>query len=283
MTDSCADLPVSVVADLGLEVLRFPYAIAGTDYIDDSGASLGYGAFYDLMRAGEHPTTAQIPYATLVERFSAHAQAGVPACYLALSSALSATFDMAWLARNEVLSRYPEAELAVIDTKAASVAQGLLVYEAARRWNGGATIEELTAWFAAERPRLNGWFTIDDLETLRRGGRLPGAAAAAGTLLDVKPLLHVADDGRLELKRSIRGRQKSMRTLADLLAERGEDLAGQTIAIAHGDCPEDAARLAELVAERADVAGTITMDVGPVIGAHTGPGMLALVFWGRPQ
>lgn len=281
--DSCSDLPAKIVEDLGVEVLNFPYTLSGEEHIDDFGRSQSHADFYAAMRAGDHPTTAQIPRQAFIDTFRAHAEAGEPVLYLGFSSALSGTFDVAWLARNDVLAEYPDAEIRLVDTKAAAVAEGLLVYEAAQRWRDGMPLEQIEAWVLAERPRLNGWFIVDDLETLRRGGRLPGAVAAAGSLLDVKPLLHVTNEGKLEVKKSIRGRQKSMRALADLVAERAVDPATQTIAVAHGDCAEDAARLSELIAERVNVASVVTMEVGPVIGTHTGPGMLAVVFWGEPQ
>ncbi len=281
--DSCSDLPVELVEELGAEVLNFPYTLSGEEHLDDFGRGQSHADFYAAMRGGDHPTTAQIPRQAFLDAFRAHAEAGEPVLYLGFSSALSGTFDVAWLARQDVLAEYPEAEIRLVDTKAAAVAEGLLVYEAALRWRDGMPLEEIEAWVLAERPRLNGWFIVDDLETLRRGGRLPGAVAAAGSLLDVKPLLHVTNEGKLEVKKSIRGRQKSMRALADLVAERAVDPGTQTIAVAHGDCADDAARLCELIAERVQVADIITMEVGPVIGTHTGPGMLAVVFWGEPQ
>ncbi|MBN1192990.1 MAG: DegV family protein [Coriobacteriia bacterium] len=283
MIDTCSDLPADLVDGLGVEVVHFPYALDGVEYLDDFGRTQSHADFYSQMRAGNHPTTMQVPRQAFVDSFRAHAEAGEPVLYLGFSSALSGTFDIAWTARTEVLAEYPDAEISLVDTKAAAVAEGLLVYEAARRWRDGMPLAEVEAWVLAARPRLNGWFIVDDLETLRRGGRLHGAVAAAGTVLDVKPLLHVTDDGRLELKRSVRGRQKSMRTLADLVAERAADPGSQTIAVAHGDSAEDAVRLKALIAERVDVGEFITMETGPVIGTHTGPGMLAVVFWGEVQ
>lgn len=281
MTDSCSDLPIELVRELGIETQSLAYTLQDRQFPDDFGQTQTHAEFYAAMRAGVQPTTAQVPRQAFVETFRRHAEAGDPVLYLAFSSALSGTFDGAWSARKEVLAEYPDAQIAVVDTHAAAVAQGLLVYEAARRWRDGMRLDEIEAWVGRERPRLNGWFVVDDLETLRRGGRLNAAAATAGALLDVKPLLHVSDDGRLELKRSIRGRNKAMRMLADLVAERALDPQAQTIAVAHADCDGDAARLCELVRERVEVPDIITTQVGPVIGAHTGPGMLAVAFWGE--
>lgn len=277
--DSCSDLPSALVEQLGVEVLHFPYTLGSEQRTDDFGRSFPHADFYGAMRSGEHPTTAQIPRQAFLDLFRRHAEAGEALLYLGFSSALSGTFDVAWMAREEVLAEFPDAEIRLLDTKAAAVHEGLLVYEAARRWSEGMPLAEVEAWVISARPQLEGWFVIDDLETLRRGGRLPGVVATAGALLDVKPLLHVTADGRLELKKSIRGRGKAMRALADLVAERAADPATQTIAVAHGDCLEDCERLRELVCERVGVSDIITMEVGPVIGAHTGPGMLAVVFW----
>lgn len=282
LTDTCSDLPAAIVEELGLEVVKFPYVLDGVEYIDDFGRSQSHADFYASMRAGHHPTTTQIPRQAFADSFRAHAEAGEPLLYLGFSSALSGTFDAAWTVRAEVMADFPDADIRLLDTKAASVAQGLLVYEAAKQWRAGRTLDEIEAWVTAERPRLNGWFTINDLETLKRGGRLPGAVAAAGTLLDVKPILHVTADGKLEIKRSVRGRQKSMRALADTIVQRGESVEAQTIVLGHGDAIEDLELLRELVAERVSAADVITMEVGPVIGTHTGPGMLAVVFWGEP-
>ena len=283
LIDSCSDLPADLVDTLGVEVVHFPYTLDGVERVDDFGRSYPHDQFYDAMRGGTHPTTMQVPRQVFADAFTRAAEAGIPLLYLGFSSALSGTFDMAWVIRQEVLAGHPGADIRLVDTKAASVAEGLLVYEAARLWADGAPIDEIESWVERMRPQLNGWFIVDDLETLRRGGRLPGAVAAAGTMLDVKPLLHVSDDGRLEMKRSLRGRTKAMRALADLVAERAHEPGAQTIAVAHGDCAEDVARLQEMISDRVEVGSFITMQVGPVIGAHTGPGMLAVVFWGQPQ
>jgi DegV family protein with EDD domain len=283
LIDTCSDLPAAIVEELGVEVLNFPYTLAGCEHVDDFGRTQSHQEFYAAMRAGEQPTTMQVPRSSFIDVFTRYAAKGEPLLYLGFSSALSGTFDLAWLARKEVLEQYPDADIRLVDTKAAAVAEGLLVYEAARRWRDGMSLDDVERWVEAERPRLNGWFIVDDLETLRRGGRLNGAMAAAGTLLEVKPLLHITNDGRLDLKRSIRGRAKSMRALADLVAERAKDPSTQTIAVAHGDALEDAEALKAMIAERVDVVDIITMQTGPVIGAHTGPGMLAVVFWGEAQ
>jgi len=280
--DTCSDLPAHVVEELGVRVFQFPYALDGVERLDDFGVVYSRADFYGAMREGRHPTTMQVPRHVFLDAFRRHAEAGEPVLYLAFTSALSGTFDVAWMARQEVLEEYPDAEIRLVDTQAASVAEGLLVYEAARRWRDGMPIADIEAWAIAQRPYLNGWFIVDDLEALRRGGRLPGAAAAAGTFLDVKPLLRIASSGRLEIRKSIRGRLKSTRALADLVSERAHDPASQTILVGHGDCFADAERLRDVIMEKSGARDVIISEIGPVIGTHTGPGMLAVVFWGKP-
>ncbi len=283
LTDSCCDLPIEFVAESGIEVLHFPYELDGEQHLDDMGETMSHAEFYDRMRAGAQPSTAQIHRQTFVDTFRSYAAAGRPAVYVAFSSGLSGNFDGAFLARRDVLAEYPDAEIHLVDTLSASCAQGLIVYEAVRRWHEGWTAEDLVAWVERERMSMNGFFTLDQLESLRRGGRIPDAAAAAAAMLDIKPFLTLDPNGKLALKRAIRGRRKSVRALADIMEERGRDLADQTIGICHGGCPEDAEMLRTLVTERIDVADVLMMQTGPVIGAHTGPGMLAVVFWGASR
>lgn len=283
LTDSCCDLPVEFVTESGLEVLHFPYEMDGEQHLDDMGETLSHADFYDRMRSGSQPSTAQIPRPAFLEAFRKHAEAGTPVVYLGFSSGLSGTFDGAFLARREVLDEFPDAEIHLVDTLSASCAEGLVVYEAVRRWRDGWTAADIASWTESQRMRMNGYFTLDQLESLRRGGRIPDAAATAGAMLDIKPFLTLDTNGKLALKRAIRGRKKSVRALADIMEERGEELAGQTIGICHGGCPEDAEMLRTLVTDRLDVADVLMMQTGPVIGAHTGPGMLAVVFWGATR
>lgn len=283
MTDSCCDLPAEFVAQADLEVLHFPYVLDGMQRMDDLGGQLSHADFYDRMRLGAHPSTAQIPRPTFVDSFTRYAAKGIPVVYLGFTSGLSGTFDGAFFARKQVLAEYPDAQIYLVDTLAASVAEGLMVYEALRRRDEGMSAEQIAIWAESQRMRLHGFFTLDQLESLRRGGRIPDAAAAAGAMLDIKPLLSLNREGGLALRRAIRGRKKSVRALADIMAERGEDLAGQTIGICHGGCPQDAEMLRELVTSRVDVDDVLMMQTGPVIGAHTGPGMLAVAFWGTER
>jgi len=283
MTDSAADLTPELVDELGLETLYFTYVIDGVDHLDDFGRTQPRSALYDAMRAGGYPSTAQLPREEFVELFRRYAQAGRPLLYLAVSSPLSGTFDTASNACDEVLAQFPGAEIRVVDTKAASVAEGLMVYEAALMGRAGVPLAEIAAWAEDARPRLRGYFTVADLEYLRRSGRVSGTLAAVGGVLDVKPILQLTPGGTIEPLRNVRGRHKAIRALAGLLAEHAEDLASARVFIAHGDCPDDATRLAEVIAADGALGEVRVFEAGSVIGTHSGPGFLGLTFWGRQR
>ncbi len=284
-TDSCCDLPASLATELDLIVLEFPFTLDGEQHFDDLGVSMPASEFYAAMRAGSAPTTAQVPMPEYLKAFGSAAEQGVPILFLSFSSALSGTFQSALLARDTVLAEHPGADIRVIDTLSASVAQGWIVIEAARRRLAGATVDELEAWVHEAIPHVNGYFTIDTLEPLRRGGRVSDFAAVAGAMLDVKPVLRIDSSGELVVDKPVRGRKKSVRALVEAFAERAEKDAGHPVVVAHGDASADAEALEAALRERAEIGEVIHLDVGPVIGSHTGPGMVAVVFWGdeRPS
>lgn len=283
ITDSCCDLPREVVDRYGIEVLEFPYVLDGEEHSDDLGESMPHERFYAAMRSGSHPTTAQVPVTSYLSAFRSAAEDGVPSVFLSFSSALSGTFDTALIARRTVLEDFPEAEIHVIDSDSASTAQALLVLEAGRLHEAGATATEIAQWAEASKHRVNGYFTLETLEHLRRGGRISDVAAAAGAMLDVRPVLKLDREGALVIDRVTRGRKKSMRTVADIFAERAEVPDRRPVIIAHADCPDDARALEALLRDRCELSEVVHIGVGPVIGAHTGPGMLACVFWGKER
>ena len=279
-TDSCCDLPSELVEDLSLVVLEFPFTVNGEQHFDDLGRSMSPAVFYGAMRGGATPTTAQVPLTEYLAAFAAAAEAGTPLLFLSFSSGLSGTYDAALVARDRVIADYPAARIRVIDTLGASAHQGLLVLQAARRRDAGVGFDELGDWVEANRHRANGYFTIESLDALRRGGRVSDLAALAGTMLDVKPILRINGEGELVVDRPIRGRKKSLRAIAETFAARTGATADGAVFIAHADALEDAYILEGLLRERADIEELMVLDVGPVIGSHTGPGMVAAVFWG---
>jgi len=283
LIDSSADLTPEIIDELGLETLYFTFVVNGVDHLDDFGRTVPRSALYDAMRAGGYASTAQMSRERFVEFFSGYARAGRPLLYLALSSALSGTFGTAQSALEEVLTEFPTADIRIADTRAASGAEGLMAYEAALKWRAGTPLAEVAAWVEAARPRLHGYFTVSDLEYLRRGGRVSGALAAVGGVLDVKPILQLTPRGTIEPMRNVRGRHKSIRALAELVSERGERPGPARVFVMHGDCEDEAERLAEIVRADANAPEVRVFEAGSTIGAHAGPGFLGLAFWGRRE
>jgi len=278
VTDSCCDLPHALLGGTDVVVLGYPVVLDGVEQVDDSGRPVAHDVFYAKVRAGAAPSTAAIPIPRYVEAFRVGAEQGRPVVLLGLSAALSGTFDRALTAKEMVLADHPDADIRVIESLNASVALGLLVLEAVDRVEAGAGVDELVGWLGPARSIVNGYFTLETLEHLRRGGRISDVAAVAGTVLDVKPVLRIDESGALVIADKVRGRRKSMTALADILGRRID--GGGRVLVGHGDAPDDAARLADLVRERAGAAEVVVTEVGPVIGSHVGPGMLAVAFRG---
>ena len=281
--DSCCDLPSELVAQEGVHLLKFPYILEGGTFEDDLFQTSTAHEFYEAMRGGAEPSTAQLSVPSLTAMFTAAAERGVPVVYLSFSSALSGSYDAAMLVRDQVLAEHPGFELHVIDTHLASVAEGLLVAEAINQRNKGLTAAELADWASEARYFINEEFMVEDLDALRRGGRIPASVAVAGTALDVKPLLNIAEDGKLKLTGVARGRKKGIKQLAACYEKAVAADMPKYVAIGNADCPKDAERLKEALLKVDDGIMFIEGSIGPVIGSHVGPGMLAVVFWGHDK
>lgn len=282
--DSCCDLPYSVVDREGVFLIEFPFLFGDQEHLDDLGRSMSAHEFFDRMCAGEQPTTAQVSIPAFAAAFERVAESGVPTVYLSFSSGLSGSYDVANIVRDQVQAAHPAMELHIVDTKLASVAEALLVYEAIRQRDKGLTAEEMVAWAEEARYFVNALFMVDDLESLRRGGRIPDSVAYAGAKLDVKPLLTIGLDGKLSLKGVARGRKKAVKQLADYYFERRDaDNPSQRVVTAHADCPKDHERLHDAISKQDENVLFMDSVIGPVIGSHVGPGMLALVFWGKDR
>lgn len=280
--DSCCDLPHDLVEVDGVEVLQFPYLMDDEQRTDDMFRSMTAHDFYEKMRKGSTPSTAQITIPVFTDLFERAAESGVPTVYLSFTSGLSGSCDTARLVCDQVVAAHPSAELYVVDTLLPSIAEGVLVYEAIRQRAQGLTAKEMVAWAEEARYYVNDMFMVDDLESLRRGGRIPASVAFAGSKLDVKPLLNAeALEGKLSLVGVARGRKKGIRQLAEFYRKRAIDTGvGNRVVIGSADCPKDVDRLkAEL--EKVDESVLfLETSIGPVIGSHVGPGMLAIAFMG---
>lgn len=280
ITDSSCDLPPELVDRLGIEVVSLRFTIEGQDFADDFGQSMAHTEFYGRLRGGAMPTTTAVPITDYVAAFTRAAEAGRPALLLGLAAALSSSHEASLAAAAMVNERYPGADIRVIDTLNASAALGYFVYQAARRASDGLDIDTLEEWALATRSRVNGYFTVDSLEHLRRGGRIPDVVALAGSMLDLRPVIRLDPRGALVPSGQARGRRKSIKALVDVAEQRANDAGSQVAFIAHGDAPEDAQALREQLLARVPFADVVVCELGPVIASHAGPGMLAVVFDG---
>jgi len=277
-TDSTCDLPLSYIQNNNIEFLGLTVLLQGKEMTDDLGQTLLYKDFYNILRNGEQASTSQINSYSFIEAFRQLIEKGKSIIYLGFSSALSGTYNSAFLAREELLQEYPEADITVIDTLAASCGQGLLIYYACEMLKSGKPKEEVVQWVKDNKLKVAHIFTVDDLEHLKRGGRISSTAAFVGSLLNIKPLLYVNDLGELKPYGKERGRKKAIRAMADELKKHIQSPEEQTIFISHGDCMEDAQKLADIIQESVSVKDIIISMVGTTIGSHSGPGTLALFF-----
>ena len=281
LTDSSADLPAGLVQELGVEVIPLAFTIQGKtyrNYPDDR--EMDPKAFYQMLRSGEVATTSAANAFEFTSTVEPILQAGRDVLILAFSSGLSTTCQSAQLAAQELSEKYPERKVYVVDTLAASLGQGLLVWLAAQEKNEGRDIEEVREWVEENKLRLCHWFTVDDLHFLKRGGRISAATAVVGSMLSIKPVLHVDDEGHLINVGKARGRGASLTALVDHMKETAIDPAEQTVFISHCDSLADAEKVAADVKARVGAKEVVINTIGPVIGAHSGPGTLALFFLG---
>ncbi len=281
MTDATCDLPASVLEDQGVGVIPMEFTLDGKVYHHFPDArEMGFHDFYEKVRQGFMPTTSQINHQTYFQYFEPVLQAGKDILYVAFSSGLSGTYQAALLAVEELRQKYPARKIACIDSRCASIGEGLLVYAASLLWKRGLTLEELERWVLQNRNRVGHWFTVDDLNHLRRGGRISPVVAVAGTALGIKPVLTVDEAGCLVTAYKVRGRKKAMESLVERFAKDAVNPKEQTVVIGNADCLEDAKELKHMLKARFRVKEVIISSIGPIIGAHTGPGMLAMVFFG---
>ncbi|MEF2655046.1 MAG: DegV family protein [Eggerthellaceae bacterium] len=280
VTDSSCNLPEELIDELELEVLPLVFMIDDTQYQSYlKGEVTDLKQFYTMMREGKVITTSLPNLSDAEDLFESLLKNGNDILYLGFSSGLSGTYEGMRTIGNTLAERYPERTFVSVDTLAASVGQGLIVYYAAKKKQAGASLDEVAQWVTDNRLNLAHWFTVDDLMFLYRGGRVSRTAAFAGSLLNIKPVLHVDDEGLLIPMEKTRGRKKSIQALVSHMEETGNaPLKDQLIGISHGDCIEDVEYLQKLITEKFGVTNYLINYVDPVIGAHSGPGTLALFF-----
>lgn len=285
VTDNMADLPREYLREHNVDFMALSYILDGEEYGKER--ELDYKDFYGMMRNGKMPTTSQVNPEEAKAFFEECIKENAQILYIAFSSGLSGTFNSGRIAAEEIMEEHPDVKIAVIDSLAASLGEGLLVHKAVKLRDQGKTLEETVEWLESHRLNLVHAFTVDDLFHLHRGGRVSKTAAILGTLVSIKPKLHVDDEGHLILIGKVRGRRKSLDSLVDYMEEKMgswmQENKEDYVFISHGDALEDAEYVKKRIQERFGMEHFLINNVGPVIGAHSGPGTIALFFMGESR
>ena len=282
-TDSTCDLPESFVTENNVDVIPVLYSINDVVY-GTPDSNMDIKEFYDSMRNGIMPTTMACNIEECKTVFEKYAKEGVDVLHLAFSSGLSSTYSNAVIAANDVMEEYPDCKVTVIDTLAASMGEGLLVYYAVKLKNEGKSLEEVAQYVEDIKASVVSRFTVDDLHHLHRGGRVSKTTAIVGSLINVKPILHVDEEGHLKSLENARGRKKSLTKILDMMEEGIKDYTGTNdmVFLSHGDCEEDANFIASEIEKRFGLK-TMVNILGQTIGTHTGPNLIALFFLGTKR
>ena len=278
ITDSCCDFPTPMYGQLGLTFVPLTVEFRGNTFDDKNDDSLK--DMYQGLRAGEVAKTSAVNPSRWSQAMEKALAAGKDVLVLAFSSGLSTTYQSAVIAAEELKDAYPDRKIQVIDTLCASMGQGLLVWYACKKRDEGLSLDEVAQWVLDNRLHLCHWFTVDDLMYLKRGGRISAATALVGTMLQIKPLLHVDDEGHLINMTKTRGRKAAIDAMVKKAQELGAGYENSTMFISHGDCLSDAEYLSRQLKEKCGVKDVVISYVGAVIGSHSGPGTLALFFLG---
>ncbi len=283
MSDSDSDLPHEIAKEKNIPIVRMPYTLDDVEYLDDNGASGAEKGLFDRMRKGAKPFTSLLPTAAYLEYFEPILREK-DLLFLAFSSQMSATFQNILEAQKELLERYPDRKFVVVDTLSISGPQTLLILGAHELYEKGAALEEVAQWVTDNRLKAHAWFTVGDLTYLRRGGRISATSAIMGTMLDIKPILHITRAGKLEAHSKVQGRKKALKTLVDRAVETIGETSGKTVIILHGDILDEAEILRNQLKSRIpDLQDIRIQMIGPVIGSHAGPGTLSVCFMGNER
>lgn len=279
--NSTVDLPKEWLAERNVPVIPLKYTIDGETYEDMAG--LSSKEFFQKLRDGKMATTSQINPEEAREALEPFLKEGKDVLHLAFSSALSGTCNSMRVAAEELKEEYPERKIIVIDTLCACLGEGLLLYYVLKLKKEGKTIEEVEAWVEENKLHICHNVTVDDLNHLQRGGRISKTAAVLGTMVQIKPMIHMADDGSLQVVGKERGRKRSLNKIVDKAVEQSKGWEQDIVMITHGDCLEDAQYVAELVRAKMGIENILINNIGTVIGSHTGPGVVAVFCMGNKR
>lgn len=282
MTDSCSDLTAHQVKQMQIKVIPLSVEINGNVYRHyPDERELSIKTFYEHLRQKKIAKTSLVNVGSFLNFFEPLLAEGKDILYIGFSSALSGTLQSSRVAAEELKEKYPNQRIVIIDSLSASMGQGLLIWYAYNLKNEGKNIDEIKTWIEDHRLKLCHLFTVDDLGTLKRGGRLSDSQAFLGALLRIKPILYVSDEGKLVPLKKTRGREFSLEAMVALMKERITDLSDQTIFISHGDCLNEAEKVGQMIEDKYHAGSIIYNTIGPIIGAHSGPGTIAVFFMGN--
>ena len=272
--NSTVDMPKAWLEERNVPVVPLKYTIEDETYVDMEG--LSSKEFFGKLREGKMAVTSQVNPDTAREMLEPFLKEGKDVLHLAFSSGLSGTYNSMRLAAEELSEDYPERKIMVVDTKCASMGEAVLLYHVLKKKDAGATIEEAYAYAEEMKEHIGHYVTVDDLNHLYRGGRLSKTSAVLGSMIKIKPIIVVNEEGKLEVVAKERGRKKSMNTIVDLAVERTGNMKHEFVTVTHGDCIEEAEYLAGIVREKMGAENVFINNIGTVIGTHTGPGVLAV-------
>lgn len=283
ITDSGCDLSYELIKSLDIGYLGFVCNIKEKEIVEDCGKSISYKEFYNSILQNDEPKTGQINPTRFFEEFEKYSKENIPILYIAFSSALSGTYNSSLIAKDEILEKYPNSDITIIDSKAASSGEGLLVYKAAKLRNQGKSKEEVVDWIESVKGRVHHYFSVMDLKHLEKGGRVSQTSAALGTILNIKPILHVNKEGQLILLSKVRGENKVIRGLLANVEKNIIDEGKDVVFISHADNEEKASQLATMIKEKCEVNEVLINYMGLAIGSHTGKDAIGIYFIGKDK
>ncbi|MCL1890586.1 MAG: DegV family protein [Coriobacteriia bacterium] len=290
LSDSTTDLPPELAKELDVSIVPLSYIIDGVSYDDvweaplsDGTVSYGPKEFYDLMRAGTVVTSSQVNEHRFLEFFAPYLEKGRDIVFLAFSSSLSGTYEQAKLAAKSLLEKYPQRRITVVDSLTATMSGGLFLYLAAQKRKAGMLYDDLVSYMMSIRMKMQGWITVDDLQFLKRGGRLNAPVALVGGMLNIKPIITVDRLGKIVIGKVVRGQKKAMAALINEVATKADDPINDPICITHADAPDAADELKGMLKKLFNTKTIITNYLGPVLGSHGGPGTVGVYFLGKER
>ena len=281
VTDSTVDLPESMLEEQGIPVLQLNYVLDCKTYEDRKG--LSGREFFDKLREGSMPTTSQVNPEQAKEFFESFVKEGKDILCIGFSSGLSGTYNSERIAAEELSEEYPDTKIIVIDSLCASMGQGLLLAKALKKQREGMTLEELAQWLEENKLHICHNVTVDDLNHLYRGGRISKTTAVLGTLVQIKPIIHMNDEGKLIVIGKERGRKKALNTIVDMMGKQMEGYENDLVMVTHGDCLEDAEYVKSQIQKKYGIQDVVINGIGTVIGTHTGPGVVAVFCMGEKR